>query len=95
MKKLITSPPARRDLTEIWTYIAEDNPANATQFLRKIEAKCLMLLNHPLSGKDRSELLRGMRSLPVGNYIIFYRTASESLEIVRVLHAARDISSIK
>jgi toxin ParE1/3/4 len=35
-----------------------------------------------------------MRGFPVGNYVIFYRDTSEHIEIVRVLHGARDIENL-
>ena len=35
-----------------------------------------------------------MRYLPVGNYLILYRTVAGAIEIVRVLHGARDLHAI-
>jgi toxin ParE1/3/4 len=35
-----------------------------------------------------------MQSFPFGRYIIFYRVVSGAIEIVRVLHGARDIENI-
>jgi toxin ParE1/3/4 len=39
-------------------------------------------------------LVLTLRSFPVGNYVIFYREVSEGIEIIRVLHGARDIEGI-
>lgn len=36
----------------------------------------------------------GLRSFPVGKYLIFYRLIDGGLEIVRVLHGARDIENL-
>nr|WP_245754608.1 type II toxin-antitoxin system RelE/ParE family toxin [Candidatus Accumulibacter aalborgensis] len=36
----------------------------------------------------------GLRSFPAGRYIIFYQQISEGIEIVRVLHSARDLNAI-
>jgi toxin ParE1/3/4 len=33
----------------------------------------------------------GLRSFPVGNYVVFYRIVPEGIELVRVLHGARDL----
>ena len=33
----------------------------------------------------------GLRSLPLGNYIIFYRPIDDGIEVVRILHGARDL----
>ena len=32
------------------------------------------------------------RSFPLGNHLIFYRPIDDGIELVRVLHGARDIS---
>ncbi|HWB48592.1 MAG TPA: type II toxin-antitoxin system RelE/ParE family toxin [Stellaceae bacterium] len=36
-------------------------------------------------------MLPGLRSLPYGRYMIFYRISEEEVEIVRVLPGARDV----
>ncbi|AUB37002.1 Plasmid stabilization system protein ParE [Nostoc flagelliforme CCNUN1] len=35
-----------------------------------------------------------MRSFPVKNYLIFYRTIDEGIEIARILHGSQDIETI-
>ena len=42
-------------------------------------------------GRQREELQPGIRSLAFRRYIIFYRRVSCTVEIVRVLHGARDL----
>ncbi len=51
-----------------------------------------MLAANPLAGRARSELHEGLRSFPVGSYVVFYSPTPEGVEIVRVLHGRRDIS---
>ena len=42
-------------------------------------------------GRARPEFQPLLRSLPYGDYIIFYRrSAGGGVQIVRILHAARD-----
>lgn len=48
----------------------------------------------PEAGRSRSELQMGLRSFPVGRYLIFYRPSATSVEIVRVLHSARDVDAM-
>jgi toxin ParE1/3/4 len=38
-------------------------------------------------------LASGLRSFPVGRYVIFYMPTPKGVEIVRVLHGARDADS--
>jgi toxin ParE1/3/4 len=45
-------------------------------------------------GRSRLELAPDLRSFPVGQYVIFYLPLPKGVEIVRVLHGARDIESI-
>jgi plasmid stabilization system protein ParE len=35
-------------------------------------------------GRDRADVLSGLRGFPIGNYIIFYRPATEGIEIARI-----------
>jgi len=35
-----------------------------------------------------------LRSFPVGQYVIFYRVAVDAVEIVTVIHGARDLDSL-
>jgi toxin ParE1/3/4 len=51
-----------------------------------------MLADQPESGRERPELLPGLRSFPVGYYLVFYRLSNGVLTIERVLNAARDLS---
>ncbi|WP_333111842.1 MULTISPECIES: type II toxin-antitoxin system RelE/ParE family toxin [unclassified Microcoleus] len=50
-----------------------------------------MLAQFPNMGRQRNELLTGLRSFPVKPYIIFYIILLERVEIVRVLHQSRDV----
>jgi len=42
-------------------------------------------------GREREELQRGLRSFPVGNYVVFYRLIEKGIEVVRVLSGYRDV----
>jgi toxin ParE1/3/4 len=82
------------DLVEISLHIAEANPSAADRWLDVIGEKCQMLSRMPEIGKRRLDLAPGLRSLAVGNYVIFYRPISDGIQIIRVLHGARDIPSL-
>jgi len=82
---------AEQDLDDILSYIAEDNPKSALAlyetFLKQFESLSLF----PEMGKLREEFNPVVRSLPVGNYIIFF-DGKHPVEIIRVLHGARDLA---
>ena len=91
MRQVLLRPLARTDLAAIWDYIAGDSPARADAFLRQLEATMGVLGGNPLMGRQRDELFPGLRSFAVGAYLIFYRRQTAGIEVVRVLHGARDI----
>jgi len=91
---LLISDQAVDDLTDVWTFIARDNVAAADRFLDKLHALCAELARSPGIGRKREELLQGVRSLPAGRYLVFYRVHDDTVEIVRVLSAYRDLDSV-
>lgn len=91
MSTLRFTEGAERDLVDIGNFIARDNPTNAAQFIERLEEHCELLAAHPLMGRVRDALVPGLRSLSFGRYVIFYRALDDGVEIVRVLHAARDL----
>lgn len=86
MLRLLKRPAAESDLDEIWWYIAQDSPHHADRFL-----KCLALASLPKMGARRNALKAGLRSQPVGDYLIFYFPLDNGIDIVRVLHGSRDM----
>ena len=94
MRRVLRKPRARADLLDIWNYIADDSPAKADRFLDTINKHCQTIARFPKMGRARNELSASLRSFPVGNYVIFCREVSKGIEIIRVLHSARDIEVI-
>ncbi|HEY1719123.1 MAG TPA: type II toxin-antitoxin system RelE/ParE family toxin [Verrucomicrobiae bacterium] len=85
---------ASRDLEEIKDYISQDNPDAAVRLILLIREKCGLLSQQPGIGRDRSDVLSGLRGFPVGNYVIFYQPTNDGIAVVRVLHGARDIPEL-
>jgi toxin ParE1/3/4 len=94
MPQVLKRPQAETDLDDIWCYIAQDNPDNADRFLDEIEERCQSLAQFPRMGVRREELAHDLRSLAVGNYLIFYLPIDDGIEVVRVLPGMRDIDAI-
>jgi len=54
-----------------------------------------MLARYPHMGRRRDHDLRlGLRSFPVGEYMILYRTEGEDVVILRLLRGSRDILAL-
>ena len=85
------SDAARSDLDELWFYIAQDDPEAADRLIRAVVSRFPILAATPEMGRRREELSPRLRSLPVGNFVIFYRSLEHGIEIARVLHGARDL----
>ena len=88
------TPEAENDLDEIWWYIAQDDPDSADKLLDEIDETSQRLAQFTKMGRNRDELCPGLKSFPVGRYLIFYMPISGGIEIVRVLHGMMDIDAI-
>ena len=93
MARTQRSPRARADLVGIGRYITQESGTQsiADRFLDKIAEKCKLLARDSGIGEARPDLGEDIRGFPVGNYVIFYRTMTDGIELVRVLHGSRDI----
>ncbi len=94
MTRLVIRPAARQDLIEIGDFIALDDPERAASFIAEIEAKMIEAAERPASFASRSDLHPGLRAARHGRYLIFFLETADAVEIVRVLHAARDLPRI-
>jgi toxin ParE1/3/4 len=82
------------DVVEIILRVRQENPAAADRMLDAIDAALRMLAHHPGLGVSRQELAPALRSLPLSrypSYLIFYRPITDGIEVIRVLHGARDL----
>jgi toxin ParE1/3/4 len=89
--KVLISGKARRDLLQIYSYIADRNPAAAEAVLQEIHSKIDNLSRYPFIGPERSSLASGIRGLVVGVHLIFYRIEEDHLRIYRVIDGRMDI----
>ena len=80
---------ALRNLDEEAEYIARDNPQASARIVERIAASVDRLGKHPASG--RIGRVPGTRELVITGtpYIIPYRVRGDTVEILRVFHAAR------
>lgn len=89
MSRLRRSARAEADLLDIWHHVAIDNPDGATKLLRRIDEVCRRLETHPEIGARRDDAMPGLRIFPVGRYLVVYRLDVSDIEILRILHGAR------
>jgi len=83
------TPQAVTDLFDIWRFIAQENPAAADQVEEAVFRACDFLADSPLAGRIRNWVVQ-----PYSNYLIVYDPGEKPLQIIRILHSARDLPSL-
>jgi toxin ParE1/3/4 len=96
--KVVRRRQVAEDIDEHAAYFAETNPRAAYRFLDKVEETFEVLSRHPRIGSPRLEdIVAGLRAWPVRtfrSYIVLYFVVGRTVQIVRVVHASRDIEAI-
>ncbi|HEX4739693.1 MAG TPA: type II toxin-antitoxin system RelE/ParE family toxin [Allosphingosinicella sp.] len=93
--KIVLSPEAVGDLRTIARWIAADNPQRAESFVNELERACGSLSRRP----SRFPVALNLHGEPIRkrvhrDYLIFYRVKAKQVEIVRILHGARDWAAL-
>lgn len=96
-------PSAKADIAACHDYLAERNPDAAMRFVDAVEETCRLIALSPL-GYAAMEPPKQARPMPVvlrkrtikgfEKYLVFYFMEGDEVQILRVLHGARDVSSI-
>lgn len=90
MARYLLQPAARDDIKDIYRYIADRNRTAAAKVRAQILSTFRMLAESPFLGEARDDLAAGLRIFTTGNYVIIYRPKPGGIEIVQVVHGARD-----
>ncbi|MEX2262362.1 MAG: type II toxin-antitoxin system RelE/ParE family toxin [Bryobacteraceae bacterium] len=90
-------PEAEAELDDIWFYVAGKSGSIeiVNRVVDGITERFWLLAQHPQIGRRRDADLRsGLRSFPVGEYVIIYRTQGEEALILHVMRCSRDIAGL-
>lgn len=92
MKVLRVSAAAERDLDDIWHYVATNSGSleRANAFVDAITQRLAILAHSPKAGTVRAEIDPGLRGLPFGDYIVYYRENESWVIISRIIHGSRE-----
>jgi toxin ParE1/3/4 len=101
MAEWFVSPAAREDLRSCWTCFAEDcgSPELAESFAAHSRLTFAKLTREPGLGRpyrNRDTALSGIRPWRVAGFpkvLVFYRERDAVVEIIRVIHGARDLEN--
>lgn len=94
VNRLKRLPQAERDLDDIWLHIALDSPSAADAVIDRLWEAERLLCEHPLAGRARDELGAGLRSWPVGDYLVIYRPDPGQTIIVRIVWGGRNLPDL-
>jgi plasmid stabilization system protein ParE len=83
-------PLAAQDITDIWTFIADNSPHAAGRFREQILAAIRALVPFPHQGHTRPDLTsRPLRFISVREYLIAYAPDENPLWVLAVMHGRR------
>jgi len=97
--RLLRRPKAVEDAEAIADFLAKDSVASALRFLENTEVTLRFLTKSPQLGGVFSsnhpefDNLRVWRVKGFSNHIIFYFEHPDAIEVIRILHGARDIDA--
>lgn len=90
----VLTPEAEGDVLEIWQFIAEDNLVAADRVVERLFNEFRTLAEMPGKGHFRQDLLdERYRFWPVWSYLIVYRWETKPLQVISVVHGARDLDA--
>ncbi len=85
------SEGAELDLDEIFLGWAERAGLMvADRIVDQIVERFRLLGEFHEAGRSSNEIAAGVKSFPVGKYLIYYRSSGEYIEILHVFHGARE-----
>ena len=93
-------PQAERDIEECFVYIGEDNLDIAVHFLVAVEDSIEFISKNPFIGKScefKDSKIKNIRMMLVKdfhNYQIYYTIHEEIIEVIRLLHGARNLPDV-
>ena len=84
-------PGAAQDITDIWQFIAQENPAAARRFRNAILDAIRKLVSFPHQGRARPDLTsKPVRFQVILDYLIAYAPDQKPLLVIAVIHGRRN-----
>jgi toxin ParE1/3/4 len=99
MKGIIIGPKAYADLEDYYEFIAQTNSTAALRFFDAARQTFVQIARFPEIGAVYTAIapgqdLRKWHIKGYRKYLIFYRVRDESVTIVRIIYAARNVDQI-
>lgn len=95
MGRYVLTDTAKSDVREIVSYIRQRNPDAAKRVRGELRAAMRTVADFPGIGHLREDLTtEDVRFWTIYSYMVIYRPETKPLQVIRVLHGARDVASI-
>jgi toxin ParE1/3/4 len=95
--KVFVRKAALNDVSNTMTWLSDEDSEAANRFLAAIEAEFTLLSAHPFLGRRRFFKTRNIRSWRVRGFekhLVYYLVNTDSIDVIRVLHGARDVKTM-
>ncbi len=90
--ELIITDRTREDFEDIITYTAKQwGHDQADEYASRINAALMNLWHFPKLGRIRFDIASDVRSIPVGQHVIYYHPTEDAIIIRRIVHGRRDV----
>lgn len=77
---------------EIWLYFSQGGLDGADALIDRITSLEAKLVHYPEIGAARPSLGADVRVFPIERYLLVYRLARHSIEVLRVIDGRRDLT---
>jgi len=96
VSRFTLDPGVNDDLDAIWDYIGiqKCSPASAVRQIELLYEKFVLLASHPMLGEARDDLAENLRAFVARPFVVLYRPTHDGVQIVQVVHSARDIQAV-
>ena len=85
---------AQEHLDAIYSYIAQDSPSYALRMVDRLTRRSEQIATVPLSGRRVAEYdMEQIREVIEGPYRIIYHIKPDEIDVIAVIHGARDVLS--
>ncbi len=91
MSRVILSPRAKLDLSEIWDYtFLQWNGEQAEKYVRELWSAMENVASDPTKSVDIGDVRRSYRKSRAGSHVIFFKFTDDGIDVMRILHQRMD-----
>ncbi len=91
MSRVLLSPKAQSDLSDIWDYTLEQwGIDQAEKYLRELWGAIEQQTCDPKMSVAIGDVRKGYRKVRLGSHIVFFKLLENEVDIVRILHQRMD-----